>query len=128
MTNYFEYGVNLSVGQKENLAKAIQTNSELTLRLKNNQLRGSDELMLTKTQLNKIQKAASNRTGVDLKISKTQIRKVVQGGSLFSSLAMLGQKLCRLFPKLLPKLFPLLQQELFRHWVRWGLIKYLEKE
>ena len=93
MTKYFEYGVNLSVGQKENLAKAIQTNSELTLRLKNNQLRGSDELMLTKTQLNKIQKAASNRTGVDLKISKTQIRKAVkQGGSLFSSLAMLGAK------------------------------------
>ena len=92
MTNYFEYGVNLSVGQKENLAKAIQTNSELTLRLKNNQLRGNDELMLTKTQLNKIQKAAASRTGVDLKISKSQIRKVVQGGSLFSSLAMLGAK------------------------------------
>ena len=93
MTKYFEYGVNLSVGQKENLAKAIQTNSELTLRLKNNQLRGSDELMLTKTQLNKIQKAASNRTGVDIKISKSQIRKAVkQGGSLFSSLAMLGAK------------------------------------
>ena len=32
MTKYFEYGINLSVGQKENLAKAIQTNSELTLR------------------------------------------------------------------------------------------------
>ena len=92
MTNYFEYGVNLSVGQKENLAKAIQTNSELTLRLKNNQLRGSDELMLTKTQVKKLQKVASNRTGVDLKISKSQIRKVVQGGSLFSSLAMLGAK------------------------------------
>ena len=93
MTKYFEYGVNLSVGQKENLAKAIQTNSELTLRLKNNQLSGSDGLMLTKTQLNKIQKAATNRTGVDIKISKAQIRKAVkQGGSLFSSLAMLGAK------------------------------------
>ena len=77
MTNYFEYGVNLSVGQKENLAKAIQTNSELTLRLKNSQLRGSDELMLTKTQVKKLQKAAASRTGVDLKISKSQIRKVV---------------------------------------------------
>ena len=93
MTNYFEYGVNLSEGQKESLAKAIQTNSELTLRLKNHQLSGSDELMLTKTQLNKIQKAAASRTGVDLKISKSQIRKSVkEGGSLFSSLAMLGAK------------------------------------
>ena len=95
MTKYFEYGVNLSEGQKTNLAKAIQTNSELTLRLKNNQLRGSDELMLTKTQLNKIQKAASNRTGVDVNFSKTQIRKAVkQGGSLFSSLAGKSSAIC----------------------------------
>ena len=105
MTKYFEYGVNLSEGQKTNLAKAIQTNSELTLRLKNNQLRGSDELMLTKTQLNKIQKAASNRTGVDVNFSKTQIRKAVkQGGSLFSSLAMLGAKALPFVSKALPAL------------------------
>ena len=109
MTKYFEYGVNLSVGQKENLAKAIQTNSELTLRLKNNQLSGSDELMLTKTQLNKIQKAASNRTGVDLKISKSQIRKSVkQGGSLFSSLAMLGAKALPFVSKAASKALPAL--------------------
>ena len=106
MTKYFEYGVNLSEGQKTNLAKAIQTNSELTLRLKNNQLRGSDELMLTKTQLNKIQKAASNRTGVDLKISKTQIRKA--GGSLFSSLAMLGAKALPFVTKAASKALPAL--------------------
>ena len=105
MTKYFEYGVNLSVGQKENLAKAIQTNSELTLRLKKNQLSGSDELMLTKTQLNKIQKAAANRTGVDIKISKSQIRKAVkQGGSLFSSLAMVGAKALPFVTKALPAL------------------------
>ena len=57
MTNYFEYGVHLSDGQKTNLAKAIKTNNELTLRLKTNQLKGGDELMLTKTQVNKIKKA-----------------------------------------------------------------------
>ena len=38
MTTYYEYHVNLSDGQKANLAKAIKTSSELTLRLKNNQL------------------------------------------------------------------------------------------
>ena len=93
MTTYLEYHVNLSDGQKANLAKAIKNGSELTLRLKNNQLRGNDELMLTKTQVNKIQKAVANKTGVDIKISKTQIRKSVkQGGSLFSSLITLGAK------------------------------------
>ena len=93
MTTYLEYHVNLSDGQKANLAKAIKTGSELTLRLKNNQLRGNDELMLTKTQVNKIQKAITSKTGVDIKSSKTQIRKSVkQGGSLFSSLITLGAK------------------------------------
>ena len=39
MTTYLKYHVNLSDGQKANLAKAIKNGSELTLRLKNNQLR-----------------------------------------------------------------------------------------
>ena len=109
MTKYFEYGVNLSVGQKTNLVIAIKTKSELTLRLKNSQLSGKDELMLTKTQLNKIKKAISNKTGVDIKISKTQIRKAVkQGGSLFSSLAMLGAKALPYVTKAASKALPAL--------------------
>ena len=91
--------------KKENLAKAMKTGSELTLRLKNNQLRGNDELMLTKTQVNKIQKSVANKTGVDIKISKTQIRRSVkQGGSLFSSLAMLGAKTLPYVTKMAPAL------------------------
>ena len=63
----------------------------MTLRLKHSHLRGSDELMLTKTQINKIKKIISNGRGPDIKISKTQIRKSVkQGGNLFTSLASLG--------------------------------------
>jgi len=38
MTTYIEYHVNLSDGQKANLAKAIETSSEITLKLKNSQL------------------------------------------------------------------------------------------
>ena len=109
MTSYLEYHVNLSEGQKENLAKAIKTGSELTLRLKNNQLSGRDELMLTKTQVNKIQKAVANRSGVDIKISKTQIRKSVrEGGSLFSSLAMLGARALPFVTKAASKALPAL--------------------
>ena len=49
--------------------------------------------MLTKTQINKIRKAAECGTGVDINISKTQIRKsVIEGGSLWSSLISLGAK------------------------------------
>ena len=77
MTTYFEYGVNLTNNQKSKLAFAISHNSPLTLRLKHSHLKGSDELMLTKTQINKIKKYIANGTGSDIKISKTQIRKVV---------------------------------------------------
>ena len=109
MTIYLEYHVNLSEGQKQNLAKAIKTGSELTLRLKNNQLSGRDELMLTKTQVNKIKKAVSKKSGVDLKISKTQIRNSVKrGGSLFSSLALLGAKALPYAAKAAAKALPAL--------------------
>ena len=68
-------------------------------------MRGNDELMLTKTQVNKIQKSVANKTGVDIKISKTQIRRSVkQGGSLFSSLAMLGAKALPYVTKMAPAL------------------------
>ena len=94
MTTYIECDVNLTEGQKANLAKAIKTSSEITLRLENNQVRENAELILTKTQINKIKKAVKNNTGVDIKISKTQIKRSVKhGGSLFSSLFSLGTKL-----------------------------------
>ena len=109
MTNYLEYGVKLTDGQKTNLAKAIKTGSELSLRLKKEQLSGRDELMLTKTQVNKIKKAAQNKTGVVIKISKSHIRKSVkQGGSLFSSLAMLGAKALPYVTTAASKAFPAL--------------------
>ena len=91
MTTYFEHGITLTNNQKSKLAPAIRNNSPLTLRLNHSHLRGSDELMLTKTQINKIKKSVSNGTGTDIKILKTQIRKSVKhGGNLSTSLASLG--------------------------------------
>ena len=93
MTTYFEYGVNLTDDQKKSLASAMNNRTPLTLRIKNSNLRGNGELMLTKTQLGRIQKSVANGTGVDLKISKTQIRKVAkQGGNVFTSLTSLGAR------------------------------------
>ena len=93
MSNYMEYGVKLTDGQKSKLASAIINQSPLTLRLKNSHLQGSDELMLTKRQIDKVKKSVANGTGSDIKISKTQIRRSVKhGGNLFSSLASIGAK------------------------------------
>ena len=94
MTKYYPYGVSLSKGQLEKLSRAYNNNSAITIRLARNELSGPHELMLTKTQINKLKKAMSQGTGSDIKISKTQIRKAVrQGGSLWGSLISLGSKL-----------------------------------
>ena len=91
--SYVKYGVNLSIGQKQRLAKALSQKSAVTIRLSRSDLSGNDHLNLTKTQLKRLQKAMKNGTGVDLKISKTQIRYLVQeGGSLWSSLMSLGMR------------------------------------
>ena len=91
--SYVKYGVKLSAGQRVKLAKALSNRSAITIRLTKSDLTGNDELMLTRTQLKRIQKAMKNKTGVDLKISKTQIRHLVQeGGSLWGSLMTLGAK------------------------------------
>ena len=109
MTQYFEYGVKLSDNQKRSLASAMNSKSPLTLRIKNTNLTGNDELMLTKTQLKRIQKSLNNGTGADIKISKTQIRKVAkQGGNLFSTLASLGARVLPFAVKGLTKAVPAL--------------------
>ena len=102
---YVKYGVNLSAGQREKLAKALSNNSAITIRLTKTDLTGNDMLMLTRTQLKRIQKSMNNGTGVDLKISKTQIRHVVQkGGSLWSSLLNLGARVLPYATKAVPAL------------------------
>ena len=109
MTTYFEYGVSLTDNQKSKPASAIMNKSPLTLRLKHSHLRGSDELMLTKRQIAKIEKSIANGTGSDIKISKTQIRRSVKhGGNLFSSLASLGAKVLPFAVKGISKAVPAL--------------------
>ena len=107
MATYIEYGVTLSDGQKSKLFAAIKKRSPITLRLKHSQLQGSDELMLTQRQIEKIQKSLANGTGSDIKISQTQItRSVKHGGNLFSSLISLGTKLLPLAMKGVSKAAP----------------------
>ena len=82
MTKYYPYGVSLSKGQLQKLSRAYNNISAITIQFARNELSGPHELMLTKTQINKVKKAMSQGTGTDIKISKTQIRKAVrQSGS-----------------------------------------------
>ena len=109
MTNYIEYGVQLTPNQKSNRKRAIKNKTPLTLRLRHTQLRGSDELMLTQRQINKLEKSLATGKGSDIKISKTQIRHSVKhGGNLFTSLASLGARFLPYAIKGVSKLAPAL--------------------
>ena len=103
MTTYHPYKVNLSEGQKDKLEKAIRGRNPISLRLKNCQLSGNDQakttLMLTANQIKKIQKAASQGKGVEIKVSKSQAQKV--GGSLFSALFPLARSAAPMLAKTL---------------------------
>ena len=89
--SYFEYNVNLSKGQKEKMLKSYQKKAPFTLRLKNSQLTGSDPLMLTQTQIKRIERSKRDGTGTDIRISSAQMRKQ-DGGSLFSAIMPLLTK------------------------------------
>ena len=99
MTTYHPYKVNLSEGQKDKLEKAIRGRNPISLRLKNSQLSGNDQLMLTANQIKKIQKAASQGKGFEIKVSKSQAQKV--GGSLFSALFPLARSAAPMLAKTL---------------------------
>ena len=103
MTTYHPYKVNLSEGQKDKLEKAIRGRNPISLRLKNSQLSGNDQakttLMLTANQIKKIQKAASQGKGTEIKVSKSQAQKV--GGSLFSTLFPLARSAAPMLAKTL---------------------------
>ena len=87
MTNYHSYGVKLSENQLAKLSKAYKDNQGITIRLSHDELSGPHEMMLTKTQINRLKKAKAKGVGSDIKISKTQIRKAIkQGGALWSGL------------------------------------------
>ena len=83
--SYQSYSVSLTEGQKANFARAYKNRSPITIRLKNEQLRGIFPLLLTKTQINRINKA--DKTGVDINISKKQISAQSKNGGFLGALA-----------------------------------------
>ena len=108
-SDYIPYKVKLTEGQLKRLASAFKNKSPITLRLTNKNLTGQHELMLTRTQVNKLNKSKKSGVGSDIKISKTQISKITKdGGSLFGSLLSLGTKLLPMATKVASKAAPAL--------------------
>ena len=84
MTQYTNFKVNVSDGQKEKIRKALQSGTGVSIRLAHENLNGEHVLALTRAQIDKIAKAYKNGNGTTIKLSKTQIEHnmKVEGGFL----------------------------------------------
>ena len=83
--SYQPYSVSLTEGQKVNLTRTYKNRSPITIRLKNDQLKGHFPLLLTKTQINRVNKA--DKTGVDININIKQISAQSTNGGFLGALA-----------------------------------------
>ena len=71
---------------------AVQSGSDVTIRLSHADLNGDHVLAVTKAQINKMKKAYENGKGMTIKMSKTQLQhnRTVQGGFLQFLLSLLA--------------------------------------
>jgi hypothetical protein len=88
-SRYVPFGLSLTQGQKETLAKAARGGHGETLRLGVDQLQGDDMLGLTKTQIAHITKNKSAGMGAQIKFSKTQLKAQAKMGGVLPLLALL---------------------------------------
>ena len=81
---YTNVKVNVSVGQKEKLKRALTEGTQLSLHLSHSDLAGEHTILVTLSQLNKLNRAKEAGKGVNIKMSKTQVRHnmKVHGGIL----------------------------------------------
>ena len=106
MTPYTNIKVNISEGQKDNIKRAMQAGTGVSIRLHHEDISGEHVVALTQAQINKMARAYQNGTGVTLKMSKTQLNhnaKVEDGfiGAILPFLATAGKFL---LSKVLPSL------------------------
>jgi len=85
-TRYENFGVNLSKAQIKKLDIAHKKRVGVTIRLSKKNLFGDHKLPLTKTQINRINKA---KAGLDLNLSAAQLRYLEKTGGFLPLLALL---------------------------------------
>ncbi len=73
-SRYTNMKVHASDNQKDKIKKAVEDNSPVSIRFTYEHLTGNDVLAFTKSQLDKIAEAYTNKKAVTIKLSKTQVQ------------------------------------------------------
>ena len=98
---YLKQNVNLSKSQQTKLNKAVKSNEAVTLRITPENISANSDspiILLTKGQVEKIDKAVNLGRSTDITLSKTQLSKIKSGGFLG---ALLGGLAASVLPGLL---------------------------
>lgn len=108
-TKYVQVDFDISPMQKKNIARAINSNTNVKLRLTNRQLQGDEASMLvTPRQAKQIEKAKSLGKGIILTLSTKQLEKMKTGGFLP---VLLGALVSSLAPTIFNRIFPSKNQD-----------------
>jgi len=86
MTEYQNYGVNLSKGQAKKIVEANKKGGKVIIRISKAKLHGDFKLPLSQTQINKIKKA---KNGVQLTLSEAQLKHMAKTGGFIPLLALI---------------------------------------
>ena len=89
MSQYQNYGVDLTKGQIEKILNAKNKRCSVTIELSKNDLNGNIKLPLTKTQINKIQAAVAASKGVQLTLSTAQLKYMEKSGGFLPLLSLI---------------------------------------
>lgn len=105
MTNYIEVSINISPRQQHSIANAIRAKSRVRLKFTNSQLQQNtnSKMLLTKSQILKIEKAIASGKGTTITLSLKQLNAMKTGGFLP---VLLGALVSSLAPVLFNRLFP----------------------
>ena len=74
MIKYIQVKVHVSDGQKENIARAVQAGTGVSIKLTHSDLTGEHIIAVTQAQANRLANAYQKGTGMVLKLSKTQLK------------------------------------------------------
>ena len=83
MTRYLPMNVDLTKSQKDKIASAYKNKCAASIKLSVSEMNGDDTMYLTRSQINKIEKAKAANRGLTLKLSAAQVRaQAKEGGFL----------------------------------------------
>lgn len=88
-----EYGIKFTENQLKKLSSAVYKKTSVSIRLKNDQLKGKHKILLTHSQIEQIIKAKRLKVGVTLNFAYDQLKANHVGGFLpllFAGLAAVG--------------------------------------